>query len=342
MPTGLEISREYIQEVILPGLRVEIGDEIDRLAVAVIGTGSDVQGWDDEISRDHHWGPRATIFFRREDEDTLGPQIKSFLHHNLPGTYRDYEVVVGLEDLIGVCCTSIESFFEFFLGTSTLPETDLDWIKLCETDLQHVTGGDVVIDGHGELTHRREVLHYYPETVWKKRIADWCCYATGRDAPYNLYRVAKRNDPITRAHYLSQCLRRQMELCFMLNRKYAPYPKWLNRQFRQLPRYAESMAPIIDEAFAEPDGRKQVLKLIEVNYLIADAIAEYGLSKPPQRREFDEGLTDLILYTSAREIYSSLPDELITPSFNQIELWEKMARIALLDPDDYVQRDYEK
>ena len=128
----------------------------------------------------------------------------------------------------------------------------------------------------------------------------------------------------------------------MLNRKYAPYPKWLNRQFRQLPRYAESMAPIIDEAFAEPDGRKQVLKLIEVNYLIADAIAEYGLSKPPQRREFDEGLTDLVLYTSAREIYRSLPDELITPSFNQIELWEKMARIALLDPDDYVQRDYEK
>ena len=49
MPTGFEISREYIQEVILPGLRIEIGDEIDRLAVAVIGAGSDAQGWDDEI-----------------------------------------------------------------------------------------------------------------------------------------------------------------------------------------------------------------------------------------------------------------------------------------------------
>lgn len=342
MPTGLEISRDYIGEIILPGLRAELGDDADRLAVAVIGTGSDVQGWDDEISRDHHWGPRATIFHRRDDEEGLKPRVTRFLNHALADTYRDYHVVIGLEDLIGVCSSSIEDFFAFFLGTAALPATDLDWLQLCEADLLHVTGGEVVFDGPGDLTHRRDVLRYYPDNLWKKRLADWCCYVTGRDAPYNVYRVVKRADPITRAHYVSQCLRRQMELCFTLNRQYAPYPKWLNRQFRHLPRFADSMAPIMDAVISEPDGRRQVLDLIEINYLIAGALAELGLTRPPQRRAFDEGLTDLVLYTSAVEIYQGLPSELVNPSFNQIELWEKLARMSILDPEDYVQRDYEK
>ena len=48
----------------MPGPRQEIGGEVHGLAVVVVGTGPDFQeGWDDEINRDHHWGPRAAIFY---------------------------------------------------------------------------------------------------------------------------------------------------------------------------------------------------------------------------------------------------------------------------------------
>ena len=71
--------------------------------------------------------------------------------------------------------------------------------------------------------------------------------------------------------------------------------------------------------------------------MIADALAELGLTAPPVRREFDEGLTDLTLYDSAAQIYSTIPAELFAPSFNQIELWERMAREVLFDTNDYFQ-----
>ncbi len=77
--------------------------------------------------------------------------------------------------------------------------------------------------------------------------------------------------------------------------------------------------------------------LVEANYVVADALSDLDLTEPPVRRSFDEGLTDLTLYDSAAQIYSKLPSELLAPSFNQIELWERMAREVLFDTNDYFQ-----
>ena len=122
----------------------------------------------------------------------------------------------------------------------------------------------------------------------------------------------------------------------MLNRQYAPYTKWLNVCFRRLPKYADQLAPIIDDVMAEPTWARRVRLLVEGNYVIADAIADLGLTGPVTRREFDEGLTDLTLYYSAAQIYDALPRSLRDPSFNQIEHWEKMARDVLFDTNDYL------
>ena len=162
-------------------------------------------------------------------------------------------------------------------------------------------------------------------------------YLTGRDAPYNIHRVSKRGDDLTCTIYFGICVKRLMELCFALNRRYAPYTKWLNRTYRTLPRFADELAPLIDDAMQETSWKRRVRILIEANYVIADALAQLGLTAPPIRREFDEGLSDLTLYDSAAQIYSTIPEELFTPSFNQIELWERMAREVLFDTNDYFQ-----
>ena len=126
-----------------------------------------------------------------------------------------------------------------------------------------------------------------------------------------------------------------MELCFALNVRYAPYTKWLNQTFRKLPKYADQLAPLIDLAASESSWKERVQILVEANYVIADALADLDLTDPPVRRKFDDGLSDLTLYDSAAQIYSSLPSELFAPSFNQIELWERMAREVLFDSNDY-------
>ena len=89
------------------------------------------------------------------------------------------------------------------------------------------------------LRSRSEALAYYPANVWKKRVADWGMYVTGRDAPYNIHRVSKRGDELTSAIYFGLCLKRLMELCFAVNRQYAPYTNCHNKIFRILPLCAE-------------------------------------------------------------------------------------------------------
>jgi hypothetical protein len=166
-------------------------------------------------------------------------------------------------------------------------------------------------------------------------------YASGRDSPYNVYRISKRGDDLTCMIYLGQYLKRAMELCFALNREYSPYTKWLNRAYRNLPKYVDTIAPLLDEILPIEDWKGRVFKMVEANYAIADAIADLGLTEPVRRREFDEGLTDLTLYDSAAQIYRTIPEELFAPSFNFIELWERMAREVLFDTNDYFQKDYE-
>ncbi|GAF76263.1 unnamed protein product, partial [marine sediment metagenome] len=244
---------------------------------------------------------------------------------------------VNIGNLTGVCHCAVEDFFGRFLSTDRLPACDEDWLDLCEVDLFHVTGGEVVYDGLGDMTARRKALAYYPDAIWKKRIADWCMYVSGRESPYNLHRVSKREDDLTCTIYFGACIKRMMELCFMLNRQYAPYTKWLNVGFRRLPDYGAQLAPIIDETMSEPTWSRRVRLLIDANYVIADAIADLGLTGEVVRREFDDGLTDLTLYYSAARIYSELPRALRDPSFNQIEHWEKMARDVLFDTNDYLQ-----
>src|SRR5690606_3612730 len=103
-------------------------------------------------------------------------RVDDILAQHLPAAYRGFPVARDVKIMTGVCCTNVDQFFAYFLGTAARPASDLDWLALCETDLRHVTGGVVVVDGPGELTRRREHLAYYPAAVWKKRIADWCMF----------------------------------------------------------------------------------------------------------------------------------------------------------------------
>lgn len=338
MTTGREISIRFIREVLWPTLSSQLGDDASRLAVAVIGTGSDVAGLDDEISRDHHWGPRANVMVLPEDEQTLLPGVHEILSTHLPGSFQGFPISRDVLIMAGVCCTTVDRFFEYFLGTKQLPDNDLDWLKLCEVDLLHVTSGAVEIDGPGELTRRRQALAYYPENVWSKRIADWCMYITGRDAPYNLHRLAKRGDRLTANIYKAMYAKEVMELTFALNRRYAPYTKWLNYTFRTLPRFADQIGPGLYAIEAEPDPEKNTHQMVELNYVIAEAIAELGLADKPVRVEFDDALTDLTLYDTAAQIYAGIPHELFAPSFNRTELWERLARDVLFDTNDYFRK----
>ena len=92
---GLELSRAFYTEAVQPRL-AEIAPGLSYSA-GLIGPGSEVLGYDDQSSTDHHWGPRVMIFCSDQDARALGPAI-----HDNTDLPEDVGFRGRLRELLGV------------------------------------------------------------------------------------------------------------------------------------------------------------------------------------------------------------------------------------------------
>lgn len=81
---GSVLSRRFYWEAVRPILDAHF-PQLPH-AAAHIGTGSDVQGFDTEMSTDHDWGPSAVLFLPDEHAQ-LADQIHEVMRHNLPHVF---------------------------------------------------------------------------------------------------------------------------------------------------------------------------------------------------------------------------------------------------------------
>ena len=86
---GLDLSESFYNECALPLLREHYPDL--RYSAGLIGWGSDVLGYDDEVSTDHNWGPRFYLFLRDEDISKK-QELYDMFAENLPYEHRGYSV----------------------------------------------------------------------------------------------------------------------------------------------------------------------------------------------------------------------------------------------------------
>lgn len=86
---GLELCERFFKECAKPILDKYFPDL--QYSAGLIGYGSDVLGYDDEISRDHMWGPRFYMFLRKNDINKKDEIFNEFAE-NLPYTFMDYSV----------------------------------------------------------------------------------------------------------------------------------------------------------------------------------------------------------------------------------------------------------
>ncbi|MDP6111471.1 MAG: DUF4037 domain-containing protein [Planctomycetota bacterium] len=338
---GIELSRGLFEEVLLPMIENSRPEIARQMGCGVFGNGSDAAGLDDEISRDHHWGPRTQILLPHRLFQSTGEEFHRFLDKELPKTYRGLPILRVQQAASGVTVENMDEFFRKFTGYAQAPRTLKGWFKCTEADLFHATNGEVWHDPGGRLTQRREGFGYFPEIIWKKKVADWCMFLTGRDAAYNVNRCYRREDWASATMFLGQAVKRAMELGFLLNRQYAPYTKWLHRLFVRLPVLAKQVDPLLQEALHNPNWHKKVMALVRICRIYARYLHKIGLTPKPTFKKFDPSLTDLVLYESAVEIYKQVPDELRDEKFNETELWERLARDAIFDASDFFQKGLE-
>jgi len=276
---GLDLCRAYFTEVGLPALQRHFPGYVDRAACGLVGPGSEVFGFDDGISRDHNWGPRFWVVLSSEDYGRVGEEMQSRLLAELPGTYEGHSIR-GFPPGKGttrVCVLDVQELCQSSLGYPDVPSDDVSWLGMAEHKLFELQAGEVWHDRARILVGLRESTAYFPEMVWRKRMAFWW---EGLFFGDNFIRSAARGDRVAEQLYLAWTLFCIMRLTFMLNRRYAPYRKWLHRAFLDLPRLSSEIDRLLTkmmEAESAEVKREAFRSALEV---LGSATNELGFIEP--------------------------------------------------------------
>ncbi len=253
---GLELCRRFYSEAVRPLLE----GRFPRLAysAARLGHGSDVLGFDSQRSIDHEWGPHLQLFLGGEDYQRHCSHITDVLSQELPVEIAGYPTHFGdteengikrLQSVGGgpidhrVEPTTIRRFFRQALAFDPYREiTVVDWLAFPQQELLGITAGEVFHDGLGELDALREKFGYYPKDVWLYLIA---CQWTkiSREEPFP-GRCAEAGDELGSRIVAARQVREIMRLCFLFEKTYAPYSKWLGSAFDRL-RDVGELAPML-------------------------------------------------------------------------------------------------
>ena len=226
--------REFFEQYGRPMLVEKFPDYADRIAVGLVGEGSDCFGFEDEISTDHDFAIGFCMWLTQEDYDRIGISL------NL-----EYDALFepGPDARLGGRrgAMTIGSFYERTLGLkldeNTNPQALLTedlWLRLDETALATATNGAVWQDGAGDFTAiRNALLSYYPEQVWRMRLSQ-TLHEFSQSAQSNYPRMMARGDYAAAELCKARGMEAALKLAYLLNRTYAPYYKWLRKGTERL------------------------------------------------------------------------------------------------------------
>jgi hypothetical protein len=248
----------------IPGLQLgrmlyeEAGREIverivprNAYGASFIGKGSDVLGLDSERSTDHDWGPRFQIFLDPDGADCTASRLGDELRRRLPSMFKGFAVGVpqsaettARPNLIEIY--TVSSFLRRYLALSDLGGLQpLDWLTFPEQRLLEITSGEIFHDPSGALGRFRETLGEYPRDVWLYRMA--CQWQRLSQEEAFVGRCAETGDIIGMKVAAARIVRDVMKLCFLMERRYAPYDKWLGTAFARLS-CAPAVTPLLSAA----------------------------------------------------------------------------------------------
>ena len=244
MPNGLALSRALFDSV-RPMLTEALPDIMSCSAAGLAGEGSDCLGLDDEISRDHDWGPAFCLWI----PEPLFLQEQSRIEcafARIPSEFMGFPVRMRPEQRAGRCGPmAAEAFWRHFLRASSIPRTWREWRSIREYHLCSCTNGEVFMDASGAFSAMRaELLKGWPDDVRRKKIAARCMIMA-QAGQYNLPRCLQRGDTCAAMLAAARFAEAALSMAFLLSRRYMPFYKWASKAAATLPVLGGDCAALI-------------------------------------------------------------------------------------------------
>lgn len=337
---GLELSRILYEEAVRP-LLDETCPGIAH-AAARVGSGSEVLGFDSPRSSDHEWGPRLDLFLAPDAVAEHGPALRRVLAERLPRQIRGWPThfvesddpsdPVGRMGLTEgpvnhrVMLADVGTWLHAQLGLD--PESAApslrDWLAMPQQKLAETTAGAVFHDGLGTLTAAQRRLAWYPDQVWRYLLA--CQWQRISQEEAFVGRCAEAGDDLGSAVVAGRLVRDLMRLCLLLERRYAPYSKWLGSAFARL-EVGPELLPTLQNVLGAADHPTRERSLGDAYERVARLQNASGLAEwvDPGRRRYHGGRPYLVLHAErfAQALTRTLTDPQLRrlPPLGAVDQW---------------------
>lgn len=274
---GLELSKKYYEAYGRDMIEKGFPEIAGQTAAGLVGYGSECLGFDDVISRDHDYGPSFCIWLPQEIYAQYGEKMQA-AYDALPKEFLGFSERVEEEQgkgRVGVLC--LEHFYQEILGYCGVPRTEAEWLSIPEEALATAVNGSVFEDRLGDFSKIREnLLQYYPDKVWRRKLADTLAKAA-QAGQYNYARAMRRGERIAAEIALTEFVKEAMHLVYLLNRKYAPFYKWMHRGMRELAVGSE-IGDMLALLYQTPEEADRVLIIEAVCNVLTQILQEKGLT----------------------------------------------------------------
>jgi hypothetical protein len=306
---GLDLAEAYYHTHGAPMVASRFGSFADRIAVGFVGPGSECFGFDDDLSRDHDWGPGFCIWLTADDFEAIGADLQQ-AYGSLPETFKGFGPRIaspGEETRTGV--SKISAFYKTYTGLNRVPESLGEWLSIPESSLATCTSGRIFADPLGEFSRwRKTLLNFYPEDVRLKKMASRCLTAA-QAGQYNFERSLKRKELFALHYAETKFCADVISLIFLMNKRYTPFYKWMHRAVKELPLLGGEIHAMISELIdsAEYDAKPAIIE--EICALIVIALRNEGLS---------DSDSDFLL-DHAHRIHDRIEDQILGARFSVVD-----------------------
>ena len=271
MPAA-QLSRDFYVEVVRPLLSGRLH------SAALLGWGSDVLGYDTERSTDHGWGPRLLLFL---DDGNSVEELRGLLDARLPERFKGWPVRFSwdaVEATHHVAVSTLPDWLVEHLGVNASAGMSLlDWLLTPQQKLLGVVAGAVHADASGALSSLREALSWYPDQTWRWLLASqW--HRLAQEEAF-VARAAEVGDETGSAVTAARLVRDMMRLALMLDRRYAPYQKWLGSAFARA-RHADDLPTHLADAVHARDVAARAAALASAYTALARRHDDAALTDP--------------------------------------------------------------